>query len=83
MEKKIAILGANSFIGKKLLKRLGNENCILLSSSKSKNTRIFKLGDDLNSIISDEEKIEALDNFPDSEVPVWGTFSPRITHPLP
>ena len=60
MEKKIAILGANSFIGKKLLKRLGNENCILLSSSKSKNTRIFKLGDDLNSIISDEEKIEKI-----------------------
>jgi len=60
MEKKIAILGANSFIGKKLLKRLGDENCILLSSSKSKNTRIFKLGDDLNSIISDKEKIEKI-----------------------
>ena len=32
---------------------------------------------------SDEEKIEGLDNFPDSEVPVWGTFTPRVTHPLP
>ena len=32
---------------------------------------------------SDNEKIEALDNFPDSEVPVWGEFTPRVTHPLP
>ena len=60
MKKKIIILGANSFIGKKLLKRLGNENCILLSSSESENAKIFKLGDDLNSIISDEEKIEKI-----------------------
>ena len=32
---------------------------------------------------SDNEKIEALYNFPDSEVPVWGEFTPRVTHPLP
>ena len=32
---------------------------------------------------SDNEKIEALDNFPNSEVPVWGEFTPRVTHPLP
>jgi len=32
---------------------------------------------------SDKEKMDALDNFPDSEVPVWGTFTPRVTHPLP
>ena len=32
---------------------------------------------------SDNEKIEALDNFPDSEVPVLGEFTPRVTHPLP
>ena len=30
-----------------------------------------------------KQKIDALDNFPDSEVPVWGTFTPRVTHPLP
>ena len=32
---------------------------------------------------SDDEKIEALDFFPDDEVPVWGEFTPRVTHPLP
>ena len=32
---------------------------------------------------SDEEKIEGLDMFPDEEVPVWGEFTPRVTHPLP
>ena len=32
---------------------------------------------------SDQEKIDALDNFPDSEVPIWGKFKPRVTHPLP
>ena len=32
---------------------------------------------------SDKEKIDGLDFFPDSEVPVWGTFTPRVTHPLP
>ena len=32
---------------------------------------------------SDDEKIEALDFFPDEEVPVWGEFEPRVTHPLP
>ena len=31
---------------------------------------------------SDKEKMDALDNFPDSDVPVWGTFTPRVTHPL-
>ena len=33
--------------------------------------------------VSDKEKIDGLDFFPDSEVPVWGTFTPRVTHPLP
>ena len=32
---------------------------------------------------SDDEKIESLDFFPDDEVPVWGEFEPRVTHPLP
>jgi len=32
---------------------------------------------------SDEEKIEGLDNFPDEEVPQWGEFTPRVTHPIP
>ena len=32
---------------------------------------------------SDKEKIDGLDFFSDSEVPVWGTFTPRVTHPLP
>ena len=32
---------------------------------------------------TDKQKSDALDNFPDSEVPVWGTFTPRVTHPLP
>ncbi len=32
---------------------------------------------------SDDEKSEGLDSFPDSEVPVWGEFEPRVTHPLP
>ena len=32
---------------------------------------------------SDHEKIEGLDMFPDEEVPVWGEFTPRVTHPLP
>tara|TARA_B100000941_G_C28338262_1_gene465306 strand:- start:47 stop:265 length:219 start_codon:yes stop_codon:yes gene_type:complete len=32
---------------------------------------------------SDQEKHEALDMFPDSDIPVWGEFTPRVTHPLP
>ena len=32
---------------------------------------------------SDEEKIEALDGFPDEDIPQWGEFTPRVTHPLP
>ena len=32
---------------------------------------------------SDEEKIEGLDNFSDEDIPQWGTFTPRVTHPLP
>jgi len=32
---------------------------------------------------SDDEKIEGLDTYPDEEVPVWGEFEPRVTHPLP
>ncbi len=36
-----------------------------------------------SKVYSDQEKHDALDNFPDSEVPIWGTFEPRVTHPLP
>ena len=32
---------------------------------------------------SDQEKHDALDMFPDSDIPVWGEFTPRVTHPLP
>ena len=32
---------------------------------------------------SDKEKIDGLDFFPDEEVTVWGTFTPRVTHPMP
>jgi len=32
---------------------------------------------------SDFDKVRALDRFPDNEVPVWGEFKPRVTHPLP
>ena len=32
---------------------------------------------------SDEEKIEGLDNFSDEDIPQWGEFTPRVTHPLP
>ena len=32
---------------------------------------------------SDQEKHAALDMFPDSDIPVWGEFTPRVTHPLP
>ena len=32
---------------------------------------------------SDKEKIDGLDFFPDEEVPEWGTFTPRVTHPMP
>jgi hypothetical protein len=31
----------------------------------------------------DQELFDALNNFPDEEVPVWGEFEPRVTHPLP
>ena len=30
-----------------------------------------------------QEKHDALDMFPDSDIPVWGEFTPRVTHPLP
>ena len=32
---------------------------------------------------SDQENHDALDMFPDSDIPVWGEFTPRVTHPLP
>ena len=32
---------------------------------------------------SDQEKHDALDMFHDSDIPVWGEFTPRVTHPLP
>ena len=32
---------------------------------------------------TDKEISDSLDNFPDSEVPIWGKFKPRVTHPLP
>ena len=32
---------------------------------------------------SAQEKHDALDMFPDSDIPVWGEFTPRVTHPLP
>mgnify|MGYP001177650493 CR=1 FL=1 len=32
---------------------------------------------------SDEEKISALDFFPDSEVPDYDNMTFRVTHPLP
>ena len=32
---------------------------------------------------SDQEKHDALDMFPDSDIRVWGVFTPRVTHPLP
>ena len=32
---------------------------------------------------SDQEKHDSLDMFPDSDIPVWGEFTPRVTHPLP
>ena len=32
---------------------------------------------------SDQEKHDALDMYPDSDIPVWGEFTPRVTHPLP
>ena len=31
----------------------------------------------------DEELYDALNNFPESLVPVWGEFTPRSTHPIP
>ncbi len=36
MEKKIVIIGANSFIGKNLVKEIGEKKCIQLSSTKKK-----------------------------------------------
>ena len=36
-----------------------------------------------SKVYTDQEKIGHLDNFPDEEVPVWGEFTPRVTHPLP
>ena len=32
---------------------------------------------------TDEELFDALNNFPEELVPVWGEFTPRVTHPLP
>ena len=31
----------------------------------------------------DQELFDALNNFPEELVPVWGEFTPRVTHPLP
>ena len=36
-----------------------------------------------SKVYTDQEKSDALDNFTDEEVPVWGEFTPRVTHPLP
>ena len=36
-----------------------------------------------SKVFTDQEKYDALDNFPMDEVPVWGEFEPRVTHPLP
>ncbi len=36
-----------------------------------------------SKVFTDQEKYDALDNFPMDEVPVWGEFTPRVTHPLP
>ena len=31
----------------------------------------------------DQELFDALNNFPEELVPIWGEFEPRVTHPLP
>ena len=60
MKKKTIIIGSNSFIGKKLIDRLGSSNCIQLSSSIKKNNNKFNLGDDLNLIISNSNEIQKI-----------------------
>jgi len=32
---------------------------------------------------SDSELCDGLNNFPMDLVPIWGKFTPRVTHPLP
>ncbi len=32
---------------------------------------------------TDKEISDSLDNFPDSELPIWRKFKPSVTHPLP
>ena len=36
-----------------------------------------------SSEYEDQELFDGLNDFPESEVPVWGEFTPRVTHPLP
>lgn len=36
-----------------------------------------------SSEYEDQELFDGLNNFPESEVPIWGEFTPRVTHPLP
>ena len=36
-----------------------------------------------SSEYEDQELFDGLNDFPESDVPVWGEFTPRVTHPLP
>ena len=60
MEKKIVIIGANSFIGKNLVKEIGEKRCIQLSSTKKNNLINFNLGDDLNTLIKYPDEVEKI-----------------------
>ena len=60
MEKKIVIIGANSFIGKNLVKEIGEKKCIQLSSTKKNNIINFNLGDDLDPLIKYPDEVEKI-----------------------
>ena len=36
-----------------------------------------------SSEYEDQELFDGLNDFPESDVPVWGEFTPSVTHPLP